>query len=99
MLFIPKVIIAYCLLINALTIFAFYLDKQAATKGRQRISERTLLLLAFLGGSPLAIVAKKKFRHKTVKQPFNMILTGIIMFQLFALIAALYFLSKTFASL
>jgi len=99
MLLIPKIIIAYFIVINASTFFAFYLDKQAATKDKQRISEKTLLLLAFLGGSPLAIVARKRFRHKTLKQPFNMILTGIIIFQLIALIVLLYFLSKTFASL
>lgn len=51
--------------------FALYgLDKrQAATAGR-RIRERTLHLVAFLGGWPGALLGQRTFRHKTRKTRF-----------------------------
>ena len=36
--------------------------------------EKTLLLLALLGGWPLAKLAQRRFRHKTRKQPFATLL-------------------------
>jgi uncharacterized membrane protein YsdA (DUF1294 family) len=49
---------------------AFWVDKRAARLGRRRISERTLLGLCVLGGWPGALLGRRVFRHKTVKQPF-----------------------------
>lgn len=96
MLFIAKVIIAYFVFINVITFLAFYFDKKAAIANARRISERMLLSLAFIGGSPLAIVAMQKFRHKTVKQPFLTMLIAIIVIQVILIIGMLYYLSKTF---
>ena len=69
----------YLLAINAATYFAFWIDKTRARQGGYRVSESTLLSLSFLGGSPAALLARQRLRHKTLKQPF----TG----QLFAIIA------------
>lgn len=44
-------IIAYLLLVNVVTFFTYGIDKYKAKKGKWRISEATLLLMAFLGGS------------------------------------------------
>jgi uncharacterized membrane protein YsdA (DUF1294 family) len=49
---------------------AFWVDKRAARLGRRRTSERTLLGLCVLGGWPGALLGRRVFRHKTVKQPF-----------------------------
>jgi uncharacterized membrane protein YsdA (DUF1294 family) len=68
MLDIAKIIVAYFVLINAITYLIFYVDKRAAIANRRRVPEKTLLIAAFLGGSPLAIVAMNHLRHKTVKQ-------------------------------
>jgi len=58
------------LLINAVTVVAFALDKQRALTGAWRIPEARLLWFAALGGSPGAFWARSRFRHKTRKQPF-----------------------------
>jgi uncharacterized membrane protein YsdA (DUF1294 family) len=46
-------------------------DKAAATAGRWRVPEATLLLLGLIGGWPGAIVAQQVFRHKTKKASFR----------------------------
>jgi uncharacterized membrane protein YsdA (DUF1294 family) len=67
--------------INLLTIFAFALDKRRAIHGGWRVRESTLLGLALLGGSPGAIWARRRFRHKTRKRPFTTRLDVIAMVQ------------------
>lgn len=61
----------YLLIINGITFFAFAADKRAAELGRRRMSERDLLTLAFIGGTPGALVAQQLLRHKTRKEPFR----------------------------
>jgi uncharacterized membrane protein YsdA (DUF1294 family) len=57
--------------VMSLASFAAYgFDKWLATTGGRRVPERTLHLLAFLGGWPGAILAQRQFRHKTRKLPF-----------------------------
>lgn len=50
---------------------AYAFDKSAARTQRQRISERTLLVLGLLGGWPGALLAQRMFRHKTAKASFQ----------------------------
>jgi uncharacterized membrane protein YsdA (DUF1294 family) len=53
-------------------------DKQAAIDGTWRISERTLLGIAFIGGSLGAVTAQQVLRHKTRKEPFRTLLMMIV---------------------
>lgn len=62
------------LLVNSLTFTAFYVDKRRAVAGEWRVPERTLLLLATIGGWPAAKAAQLTLRHKTRKQPFRALL-------------------------
>ncbi|MGB3710105.1 MAG: DUF1294 domain-containing protein [Erythrobacter sp.] len=50
---------------------AFGLDKALAEQKLRRISEATLLQLAFFGGIAGAYAGRALFRHKTRKQPFS----------------------------
>jgi len=52
---------------------AYGLDKRQAGNGGRRVSERTLHLLAFLGGWPGALIGQRQFRHKTQKMSFRII--------------------------
>lgn len=83
-------ICAYLLLINVVTFAMFAIDKSAAQRGEWRISESTLLLTAFMGGSIGAISAQWILRHKTRKQPFGVMLNTIAAMQLLALGALIY---------
>ena len=66
----------WLLLINVITFLVFGLDKWKARRKEKnekvrRVPERTLLLLAALGGSVGALVAMKAFRHKTLHKAFK----------------------------
>lgn len=63
--------LAWLIVVNLLTLLAFWQDKRHAIAGERRIPEADLLLLAFLGGTPGAFAARRLFRHKTRKQPFS----------------------------
>lgn len=73
-------------LVNARTVHLFLQDKRYAREGRRRIPESSLLLMAALGGSPGAMIARPWFRHKTRKQPFSTYLWLIIAVQVGLLI-------------
>jgi len=57
--------------LNGLTFWTYWLDKDAARKRRWRVQERTLHLLALAGGWPAAVLAQRVLRHKSVKQSFQ----------------------------
>lgn len=55
----------YVLIINIVTFLIFGLDKQKARRRKWRISEKSLFLLAILGGSIGAETGMRYFHHKT----------------------------------
>ena len=67
----PINIIVYLLLINLFGIFIMLIDKKKAIKGTWRIPEKTLLIVALLGGSIGTIIGMYWFRHKTKKLRFT----------------------------
>lgn len=75
-------IIAYLLLVNVATFFTYGIDKYKAKKGKWRISEATLLLMAFLGGSIGAWLGMKAFHHKTMHKKFYIGVPVIIILQI-----------------
>ncbi|TFD52746.1 DUF1294 domain-containing protein [Cryobacterium frigoriphilum] len=68
---------------------AYAIDKRAAVAGRWRVSEKTLLLLGFLGGWPGAIIAQQTLRHKTQKASFRRAFWGSVVLNVlvFAVVA------------
>jgi uncharacterized membrane protein YsdA (DUF1294 family) len=74
-------LLGYGLLVNLLAFLAFAIDKRRALQGEWRVPERTLLILATLGGWPGAKFAQVSLRHKTRKQPFGLLLNlcGLIL--------------------
>lgn len=70
----PFVVLGAYLLFSTFTFLAYAIDKSAAQAGRWRISEKTLQLLALIGGWPGALVAQQSLRHKSKKGSFRIVL-------------------------
>ena len=66
-----KAVGIYLLLINVFTLTLFGYDKDMAEKKKKRVSEKTLLLFTFLGGTLGALIAMRMYKHKTSKTSFQ----------------------------
>lgn len=86
----PGLFAAYLLVINVVTFAAFAVDKRSAELGRRRTPERDLLTLAFIGGTPGALVAQRLLRHKTRKEPFRTTLWSLAALHLSLIFLAVY---------
>ena len=82
-----SILIWYLSVINFTTWAAYGLDKGRAKSGKWRIPERTLLLLALIGGSLGALAGMIMFRHKTIKAKF--FISVPVMFVLHCVIVAM----------
>ncbi|MCI6295004.1 MAG: DUF1294 domain-containing protein [Bacteroidales bacterium] len=72
----------YLLAINAVTFLLYGIDKYKAKKGRWRISEATLLLMAVIGGSIGAWAGMRLWHHKTMHKKFKYGIPVIIIMQI-----------------
>ena len=61
----------YVLILNFVAMLVYGIDKFKATKGKWRIPESILLLLAVLGGSIGAWLGMRVWRHKTQHKKFK----------------------------
>ena len=64
-------ILYYLMGINAIAFVIYGIDKFKAKKGKWRIPESTLLLLAIIGGSIGAWFGIKVWHHKTLHKKFK----------------------------
>ena len=77
-------LLPYLLIINAAGFFSMLADKFKAKKNRWRIPERTLLLIAALGGSVGSLLGMYLFRHKTLHPKFTIGMPLILATQVIA---------------
>ena len=68
-----QILFAALLLVNIVAFVVYGIDKRKAQKGRWRIAESTLLLLAFFGGAIGALLGMRAFRHKTKHRKFKIL--------------------------
>ena len=73
--------------INLVTFFAFGIDKckakrKASHESTRRVPERTLFLLAALGGSAGALLGMRAFHHKTLHKTFRFGIPAILALQI-----------------
>ena len=71
----------YLLAINALSFILFGLDKYKAKKGKWRISEAMLLMMAVIGGSIGAWGGMRLWHHKTMHKKFKYGIPAIFIMQ------------------
>ena len=60
----------YLAVINIIAVAVTVHDKLSAKRGARRVRERTLMLIAALGGSPGMYITMLIIRHKTRKPKF-----------------------------
>ena len=80
----------YVLILNFVTMLVYGIDKFKAKKGKWRISESTLLLLAVLGGSIGAWLGMRVWRHKTQHKKFKYGIPVIFILQVALCLYLLY---------
>jgi len=76
--------------ISVITVTVTVTDKIKAKKGSRRIPEKTLIILALLGGSAAEYFIMRLIRHKTLHKKFMLGLPLIIIFQLIMAVLVLY---------
>ena len=76
-----NIILYYLLAVNIATFFLYGIDKYKARKGRWRISEATLLMMAVIGGSIGAWSGMRLWHHKTMHKKFKNGIPIIIILQ------------------
>jgi len=62
--------LAYVAVLSAILLFLMYNDKQKAIKKEWRIAEKTLFIVALLGGACGGVLGMYFFRHKTKHNTF-----------------------------
>lgn len=83
-----KYFLIYLLIINLIGFFSMFLDKQKAKRNKWRIPEKTLFLIALIGGSLGTTLGMHTFRHKTKHWYFKFDMPLILVVQL---VLAIYF--------
>lgn len=71
----------YLILINLIGFLSMGLDKSKARRGKWRIKERTLFLIALVGGSTGSLCGMFFFRHKTKHRSFVIGIPAILILQ------------------
>ena len=75
-------LLLFCIIgVNVITFVVYGIDKLKAKKGKCRVSETTLLLLAIVGGSVGAWCGVKVWHHKTMHAKFKYGITLIMAMQ------------------
>ena len=77
-----KFVIAYVIIINIIGLLSMFIDKYRAIKNKWRIPEKTLFLIAILGGSIGSNIGMRLFRHKTKHWYFVFGMPAILIIQL-----------------
>ena len=80
-----KFIFVYIVFTNILLFTLMAIDKQKAKLRQWRISEKTLFILALIGGSIGGILGIYTFRHKTKHLKFTLGFPIIFLFQLISI--------------
>jgi len=76
------ILFIYLICINLVSFFIIGYDKMKANLNTRRIPEKTLWLVALIGGSLGTLLGMNYFRHKTQKNSFQAIFALILALQI-----------------
>ena len=77
-----KFILIYMAVVSLIGFFVMGIDKLKAKRGAWRIPEKTLLLMAFIGGGAGVWLGMEVFRHKTKHWYFKYGMPAILILQI-----------------
>jgi len=86
-----KIMITTLLVWNAIVFITYGIDKRKAKRGKQRISEATLLFMAFLMGGIGALLGMRAFKHKTKHIKFKIGVPILLVINIAVFIACVIF--------
>ncbi len=86
-----SILFFYLIAVNLISCAVCCYDKRQSRISGRRISEKNLLVLSILGGSPAMYLTMKTVRHKTRKRKFMIGIPVIIFFQLIFISLFFYF--------
>ncbi|MDD4715569.1 MAG: DUF1294 domain-containing protein [Oscillospiraceae bacterium] len=78
---IKRLILIYFAAVNGAGFLSMGIDKHKARRGRWRTPEKTLFLIAVLGGSLGAILGMHVFHHKTKHKKFQLGMPAIFLLE------------------
>ena len=84
-------LLIYLAAINIVAFFLYGIDKWKARHDKWRITEARLIWIAVFGGSIGALLGMKLWHHKTQHAKFKYGLPAILILQIAALVAAVYY--------
>lgn len=87
------IVLTYLELINLVSFVLYGVDKRRARRGRWRIPESALILVAVIGGSVGALGGMYLFRHKTRKPRFSVGVPVILGMQILFFLLLFYVVS------
>ena len=76
-------VISYFLIINFIGFFTMLYDKKLAIKNKFRVSEKSIFVLALLGGALGVYIGMYTFRHKTKHLKFTVLIPITIIINAF----------------
>lgn len=82
-------VLVWTAVLSVITFVCFGVDKRRAVKGAWRISERTLLVLSFMGGAFGAAAGMIVFHHKVRKTKFRILVPAAVVLWM-VILAAVY---------
>jgi uncharacterized membrane protein YsdA (DUF1294 family) len=80
----PFAILGAYFVASILAFVAYAEDKAAAQNNRWRVKESSLHFLGVVGGWPGALLAQKKYRHKSKKEEFQTVFWATVFINCFA---------------
>ncbi len=79
-------IIIYLCAMNLAGFLSMYIDKRRAIKDKWRVPEKTLFIIAILGGSAGSLLGMRVCRHKTKHIQFTFGMPAILIIQIIIVI-------------
>lgn len=80
------ILIAFYVVMNLTGFITMLIDKRRAINNKWRISERNLLLIAFIGGGLGSYIGMRLFKHKTRHLKFIILLPVFLVINLLTVI-------------